>query len=145
MARVQEGVPKLNLGATPVTSMMKLQTKNGHDWQGFSRILEIMSFVEEIEESDPEEVSETADDLCELPPATGQTMSLEEVVFWAGVSTGMELWRHAEEETLDPTIAEKMLVFSSIFSHSIRNAIVDMALGQLEPDSQAAWLKTRDR
>jgi hypothetical protein len=125
--------------------MMKLQTKNGHDWQGFSRILEIMSFVEEIEESDPEEVRETADDLCELPPTPGQTMSLEEVVFWAGVSTGMELWRHAEEETLDPLTAEKMLVFSSIFSHSIRNAIVDMALGQLEPDSRTTWLKLRNR
>jgi hypothetical protein len=125
--------------------MIKLQTKNGHDWQGFSRILEIMSFVEEIEESEPEEVREAADDLCELPPTPGQTMSLEEVVFWAGVATGMELWRQAEEETLDPATAEKMLVFSSIFSHSIRNAIVDMALGQLEPDSRATWLKLRDR
>ncbi len=125
--------------------MMKLQTKNRHDWQGFSRILEIMSFVEEIEESDPEEVRETADGLCELPPGPGQTMSLEEVVFWAGVSTGMELWRHAEEETLNPTTAEKMLVFSSIFSHSIKNAIVDMALGQLEADSRATWLKLRNR
>jgi len=72
-------------------------------------------------------------------------MSLEEVVFWAGVSTGMELWRHAEEETLNPTTAEKMLVFSSIFSHSIKNAIVDMALGQLEADSRATWLKLRNR
>ena len=125
--------------------MMKLQTKNGHDWQGFSRILEIMSFVEEIEASDPEEVREAADDLCELPPTPGQTMSLEEVVFWAGIATGMELWHHAEQETLDPATAEKMLVFSSIFSHSIRNAIVDMALGQLEPDSRATWLKLRDR
>jgi hypothetical protein len=44
----------------------------------------------------------------------------------------MEFWRHAEEEAVDPIAAEKMLVFSSIFSHSMKNAIVDLALGDLE-------------
>ena len=61
---------------------------------------------------------------------------MEEVVFWAGVATGMEYWRHAEEETLDPANAEKMLVFSSIFAHSMKNAIVDLALGDLEGEEK---------
>ena len=63
-------------------------------------------------------------------------MSMEEVVFWAGVASGMEYWRHAEEDTLDPADAEKMLVFSSIFAHSMKNAIVDLALGDLEADDK---------
>jgi hypothetical protein len=119
-----------------VTAMMKLETTNGRDWQGFTRILEIMSFVNELAERTPGDIRETVASLCELPPNPGQTMSLEEVVFWAGVASGMEFWRHAEEETVDPRTAEKMLVFSSIFAHSMKNAIVDLALGELDPEPE---------
>jgi hypothetical protein len=121
--------------------MMKLETANGRDWQGFTRILEIMSFVDELSERTPDDIRETAANLCELPPNPGQTMSLEEVVFWAGVASGMEFWRHAEEEAVDPSTAEKMLVFSSIFAHSMKNAIVDLALGELDPEAEQALPK----
>ena len=120
---------------------MKLETSNGRDWQGFTRILEIMSFVDEISEQSEIDIQRAVDKFCELPSDPGQTMSLEEVVFWAGVASGMEFWRHAEEETVDPGTAEKMLVFSSIFAHSMKNAIVDLALGELEPDKQRTWPK----
>jgi hypothetical protein len=63
-------------------------------------------------------------------------MSLEEVVFWAGVATGMEFMRRSDEETVDPATTEKMLLFASIFSHSMKNAIVDLALGDLEAKAQ---------
>ena len=116
--------------------MMKLDMKNGRDWQGFSKILEVMSFVDAIEDAPEADVRATADRLCQLPGESGQDMSMEEVVFWAGVATGMEAWRNVEEGTLDPMSAEKMLVFSSIFGHSTKNAIVDLALGQLEPGEQ---------
>jgi hypothetical protein len=125
--------------------MMKLDMKNGRDWQGFNKILEVMSFVDAIEDSDPADVRENADKLCELPAESGQTMSMEEVIFWAGVATGMEIWRSAEEEKLDPLTAEKMLVFSSIFGHSTKNAIVDLALGQLEPEAEDEWQNTGAR
>lgn len=121
--------------------MMKLETGSKRDWQGFTRILEIMSFIDEIDEHTPESIRETVEKFCELPPNPGQTMSLEEVVFWAGVASGMEFWRHAEEDTVDPSTAEKMLVFSSIFAHSMKNAIVDLALGELEPEPRQRWLK----
>jgi hypothetical protein len=121
--------------------MMKLETTNGRDWQGFTRILEIMSFVDELSERTPSDIREAVANLCELPPNPGQTMSLEEVVFWAGVASGMEFWRHAEEETVDPSSAEKMLVFSSIFAHSMKNAIVDLALGELDPEAEQALPK----
>lgn len=121
--------------------MMKLETANGRDWQGFTRILEIMSFVDEIGEQSEIDIQRAVDKFCELPSDPGQTMSLEEVVFWAGVASGMEFWRHAEEETVDPATAEKMLVFSSIFAHSMKNAIVDLALGELEPDKRRSWPK----
>jgi hypothetical protein len=116
--------------------MMKLDTANRHDWQGFTRILEVMSFLDEIENHSSDDIQEKIEGFCELPPNPSQTMSMEEVVFWAGVATGMEYWRHAEEETLDPANAEKMLVFSSIFAHSMKNAIVDLALGDLEGEEK---------
>jgi hypothetical protein len=115
---------------------MRLETTNRHDWQGFTRILEVMSFLDEIENHTKEDIQEKVESFCELPPNPGQTMSMEEVVFWAGVASGMEYWRHAEEDTLDPVNAEKMLVFSSIFAHSIKNAIVDLALGDLETEEK---------
>jgi hypothetical protein len=117
--------------------MMKLESKNATDWQGFSRILEIISFIDAAEDSSPDEVRETADRICELAPSTGgPSMSMEEVVFWAGVATGMEISRQVEEGNIDPETAEKMLVFSSIFSHSTRNAIVDLALGELDSEER---------
>jgi len=125
--------------------MMKLETTNGRDWQGFTRILEIMSFVDELGELAEADIQGAVDRFCELPPDHGQTMSLEEVVFWAGVASGMEFWRHAEEETVDPSTVEKMLVFSSIFAHSMKNAVVDLALGELEPDGRRSLPKLGSR
>jgi len=125
--------------------MMKLETTNRRDWQGFTRVLEVMSFVDELGDHSPEDIRETVEGFCELPTNPGQTMSLEEVVFWAGVASGMEFWRHAEEETLDPNTAEKMLVFSSLFAHSMKNAIVDLALGELEPDNRRSWPRLGSR
>ncbi len=123
----------------PVNAMMKIDVNSARDWQGFSRILEIMSFVDEIDDSTPEEVRDGAERLCELPPNPGQTMSMEEVIFWAGVATGIEAWRKAQEGKLEPAGAEKMLVFSSIFGHSTKNAIVDLALGELDAQVPAEW------
>src|ERR1043165_3089320 len=119
-----------------VIPMMRLETANRHDWQGFTRILEVMSFLDEIENNSSDDIQEKIEGFCELPPNPSQTMSMEEVVFWAGVATGMEYWRHAEEDTLDAADAEKMLVFSSIFAHSMKNAIVDLAIGDLEADEK---------
>jgi len=124
---------------------MKLETTDRRDWRGFTRILEVMAFLDEIEERSPDEVSEAVERFCELPPDPGQTMSMEEVVFWAGVASGMEFWRHAEEDTVDATTAEKMLIFSSIFSHSMKNAIVDLALVDLDPEAQNPWQRLRNR
>jgi hypothetical protein len=125
--------------------MMKLQTTNRQDWQGFSRILEVMSFVGEADSFSPEETREIMERLCQLPPSPGETMSMEEVVFWAGVAVGMELSQHAEEGLVDPETAEKVLVFSSIFEHSTKSAIVDLALGEIETPGQPSYQKTGSR
>jgi hypothetical protein len=116
--------------------MMKLDRTNRHDWQGFTRILEVMSFVDEIEQFSTDEVREIAGRLCQLPPNPADTMSMEEVVFWAGVAAGIELSQQAEEGRVDPETAEKLLVFSSIFEHSTKNAIVDLALGEMEAETR---------
>jgi hypothetical protein len=116
--------------------MMKLDTTNRHDWQGFSKVLEVMSFVDEADGFTPEEARQILDKLCQLPPCPGETMSMEEVVFWAGLASGMELARHAEEGRIDEETADKVLVFSSVFEHSTKTAIVDLALGDMEPEYQ---------
>ena len=112
--------------------MMKIETGSARDWQGFSQILEVMSFLEEIESYSPDQIRESVERFCQLPVNPGQTMSLEEVVFWAGVASGMEFMRYSEEDAMDAASTEKMLLFASIFSHSMKNAIVDLALGELE-------------
>jgi hypothetical protein len=121
--------------------MMRLEKGNQRDWQGFTRILEVLSFLDEIEDRSPDDIRDAVQKFCELPPNPGQTMSMEEVVFWAGFASGMEFWRHAEEDAVDPNTAEKMLIFSSIFAHSMKNAIVDLALGDLESENQKPWAK----
>lgn len=121
---------------------MKLESTNRQDWQGFSRILEVMSFVGEIDTFDSQETREVMERLCQLPPSAGQTMSMEEVVFWAGVAIGMQVSQHAEEGRVDTETEEKVLVFSSIFEHSTKNAIVDLALGEMEAPNAATYEKT---
>jgi len=125
--------------------MMKLETTNRQDWQGFSRILEVMSFIEEVDNFSPEESREIMEKLCQLPLCPSETMSMEEVVFWAGVAVGMQLSQHTEEGKVDPETAEKVLVFSSLFEHSTKNAIVDLALGEMEAPRGQTYQKTGSR
>jgi len=125
--------------------MMKLESTNRQDWQGFSRILEVMSFVGEIDTFNPEETRGIMENLCQLPPCPGQSMSMEEVVFWAGVAVGMQVSQHAEEGGIDAETEEKVLVFSSIFEHSTKNAIVDLALGEMESPPRKTYQKTGSR
>jgi predicted nuclease of restriction endonuclease-like RecB superfamily len=125
--------------------MMKLESTNRQDWQGFSRILEVMSFVGEIGTFGPEETREVMEKLCQLPPSAGQTMSMEEVVFWAGVAVGMQVSQHAEQGMVDAETEEKVLVFSSVFEHSTKNAIVDLALGEMEAPNPTTYQNTGSR
>ena len=125
--------------------MMKLETSNRNDWQGFSRILEVMSLVDDIPDATPEQIRETVEKLCELPVNPGETMSMEEVVFWAGIAAGIELWQKADEEMIDAVTAEKIQVFASFFGYSTKNAIVDLALGEIEPQEPPVWQKSQSR
>ncbi|HKW19171.1 MAG TPA: hypothetical protein VJO35_16815 [Terriglobales bacterium] len=122
---------------------MKLETTNRHDWQGFSRILEVMSFIDDADGLTAEESRQILEKFCQLPPCPGETMSMEEVVFWAGLATGMEISRQAQEGRIDEETEEKVLVFSSVFEHSTKTAIVDLALGDIE--QQPEYQKTGSR
>src|SRR5690349_12062919 len=127
-----------------VLFMMRLETTDRKDWQGFTRILEVLSLLDEIQQRSPQEIREAIDGFCELPSNPGETVSMEEVVFWAGIATGMELRSHTEDEIVDEAVAEKMLVFSSIFAHSMKSAIVDLALGDLDPENRF-WNRRESR
>jgi len=107
---------------------------NTRDLQAFSRIFEVMSFVDRIQELSPEEIEETAHRLCQLPANPRNSMSLEEVVFWAGVATGMDLSRSMQEDLLDGGSASKIEAYSSLLAYSTKNAVVDITLEQLEPN-----------
>jgi len=124
--------------------MMRLENSDKKDWQGFTRILEVLSLLDEIQQRSPQEIREAIDGFCELPSNPGETVSMEEVVFWAGIATGMELRSHTEDEIVDEAVAEKMLVFSSIFAHSMKSAIVDLALGDLDPENRF-WNRRESR
>src|SRR2546422_11743227 len=105
---------------------------NTRDLQAFSRIFEVMSFVDRIQELSPEEIEETAHRLCQLPANPRNSMSLEEVVFWAGVATGMDLSRSMQEDLLDGSSASKIEAYSSLLAYSTKNAVVDIKFEQLE-------------
>ena len=73
--------------------MMKIDMNNGQDWQGFSKILEVMSFVEEVEDSSLEDVRDTAGErdrtLAPHRPVSGQIERQRQVAF------GAQARRHA--------------------------------------------------
>jgi hypothetical protein len=102
------------------------------DLTAFCKIFEVMSFVERIKELTPEEIEEATQKLCELPENAERTMSMEEVVFWAGVATGMEVLKSVQEDLLDDTSAEKIQAYSSLLAYSTKNALVDLTLQELE-------------
>jgi len=89
-----------------VLFMMRLETTDRKDWQGFTRILEVLSLLDEIQQRSPQEIREAIEGFCDLPPNPGQTVSMEEVVFWAGIAAGMELRGYVEDGTVDEAVAE---------------------------------------
>jgi len=88
-----------------VLFMMRLETTDRKDWQGFTRILEVLSLLDEIQQRSPQEIREAIEGFCDLPPNPGQTVSMEEVVFWAGIAAGMELRGYVEDGTVDEAVA----------------------------------------
>ena len=92
----------------------------------------MISFVDGIPAMSTEEIEETAHRMCELPSDPERTMSMEEVVFWAGVATGMEICKNMQEDLLDGASAEKIRAYSSLLAYSTKNALVDLTLEQLE-------------
>lgn len=106
--------------------------KNSRDLESFARILEVMSFVDAMPELDEEEMQETTERICELPTSPEHSMSMAEVVFWAGVATGMDVSRGAQSEKIDPGVTEKFLLYSSLFAYSTRHAVVDATLQQMD-------------
>ncbi len=103
------------------------------NYEAFSRIIEMMSLMERVHELSPEDVRGTTEEICDLPENPQQSMSMEEVVFWAGLATGMEVCRNFEEGFLDAETAEKLMTYSSLFAYSTRNAVVELVLQELEP------------
>jgi hypothetical protein len=111
---------------------MKSMERKFPDLTAFCKIFEVMSFVDRIKEMSPEEIQEATQNFCELPDNSERTMSMEEVVFWAGVATGMEVLKSVQDDLLDDISAEKIQAYSSLLAYSTKNALVELTLQQLE-------------
>jgi hypothetical protein len=118
--------------AHPSRAAMKIQ-EPVRNLQPFCKIFEVMSFLDRLKDLSPEEIHDTAMGLCELPANPESSLSMEEVVFWAGLSTGLELARHAQDGTLDDEALERIEAFSGLLAYSTKNAVVDLTLERLEP------------
>ena len=101
--------------------------------QPFCKIFEVMSFLDRVKELTSQEIHETAMRLCELPSNPESSLSMEEVIFWAGLATGLDLAKQAQDGTLDDESLERMEAFSGLLAYSTKNAVVDLTLERLEP------------
>src|SRR2546430_4569977 len=97
---------------------------NTRDLQAFSRIFEVMSFVDRIQELSPEEIEETAHRLCQLPANPGNSMSLEAVLFLGGGSTWKGGFRRMQGNPLDRGSPRQIETFSFLFACSTKKTIV---------------------
>jgi len=100
--------------------------------QPFCKIFEVMAFLDRISDLSPEEIHETAMGLCELPANPEKSLSMEEVVFWAGLATGLEFARQSQEGVLDDESLERIEAYSGLLAYSTKNAVVDLTLEGLE-------------
>ena len=110
--------------------MMKLETTNRRDWQGFTRILEVMSFVDELGDQAPENIRETVEGFCELPTNPGQTIPATQTEthplshYYVRVRTqgGAEgIYGAVDAEALPPLLNSKTVRNKNSLSHSIRS------------------------
>ena len=106
--------------------------KNTSCWKAYSRIVDAISLIEALPELSPEELQSGMRRVCETPEYSERAMTLDEVAFWAGVSTGLSLARSVEEGLVDPGIRERMAVYSALFAQSTKAAVVEMTLQDLE-------------
>ncbi|HXZ79897.1 MAG TPA: hypothetical protein VEG30_08210 [Terriglobales bacterium] len=100
--------------------------------QTFSRIVDVISFAEHLEELTAEEAKAITDRLCKLPRNSENPMSLEEIIFWAGIATGMDIFRNMSEDRIDYSVGERIFHYSSLFACSTKNVVVDLTLDSLE-------------
>lgn len=101
--------------------------------QPFCKIFEVMSFLDRVKDLNPEEIRDTAMGLCELPANPENSLSMEEVVFWAGLATGLEFARQAQEGILDDESLDRIEAYSGLLAYSTKNAVVDLTLERLDP------------
>jgi hypothetical protein len=76
--------------------------KNISCWKAYSRIVDASSLIEALAELSPKELQSGLSRVCETPEYSERAMTLDEVAFCAGVSTGLSLARSVEEGLVDP-------------------------------------------
>ena len=101
-------------------------------WHTYSRILNLMTLMESLPDLSPAERDEAISKLCEQSENCRHSMTLDEVVFWAGIATGLQLSRNVEAGNVDPDARDRVACFATLFSESTKSAVVEMTIRDLE-------------
>jgi hypothetical protein len=101
-------------------------------WNTYSHIVHLMSLVETLSDLSREELDLLLGRVGEQWARASQTTTLDEVVLWAGIATGLKLSRAVEAGTVDPEIRDRVASYASLFAESTKSAVVEMTLRDLE-------------
>lgn len=101
-------------------------------WNTYSRIVHFMTVVETLSDLSPEELDLQLGKACQQSDRAKQAMTLDEVVFWAGIATGLKLSEAVEAGKVDPNIRDRVAAYASLFAESTKSAVVEMTLRDLE-------------
>ena len=101
-------------------------------WHTYSRILNLMVLMETLPDLSPGEQAEAVSKVCEQSENARHSMTLDEIVFWAGMASGLELSRNLEAGKVDPDIRDRVACFATLFAESTKSAVVEMTIRDLE-------------
>lgn len=101
-------------------------------WRTYSRILNLMTLMETLPDLSPEEREDAISKLCEQSENARHSMTLDEIVFWAGIATGLQLSRNVEAANVDPELRDRVACFATLFAESTKSAVVEMTIRDLE-------------
>lgn len=101
-------------------------------WSAYSHIVNVMWLMENLPALSPEELDGELTRALENSENVRHTMTLDEIVFWAGMATGLNLSRSAESGQLDPSIRDRIARYAALFAESTKSAVVEMTIRDLE-------------
>ncbi|HET7442187.1 MAG TPA: hypothetical protein VFJ47_12865 [Terriglobales bacterium] len=101
-------------------------------WSTYSHIVNVMWLMENLPALSAEELDGELTRVLESSENVRHTMTLDEIVFWAGIATGLNLSRSVETGELEPHIRERIAKYAALFAECTKSAVVEMTIRDLE-------------